>query len=322
MSQQNKRRVSPFALLIGVGVLAIVILLFVFLVLPNLFGGGQQTAEEPPAQEQPAGETEGEAAEGEDGERGGLDDATEGGDGTGDAAEGTGDGTGDAAEGTGDGTGDATEGTGDGTGDAAEGTGDGTGDAAEGTGEQGPPAEGGEGTGGEEAAPTPGEQQPTQAPTSDDGSTTDPAAANPAIVPANTPLESNGWLYDFNRPGFATFVVGSLGDVQPQGRFVVVLTFVVNRTGQPQSIPADFFVLKDAQGRVYNTVPEASSAYINQYGRGFAADLSQEEQIPPDGLTRSVPLVFDVSPDATDMIFFARSNPDQGWLVLQDVQVR
>jgi len=70
---------------------------------------------------------------------------------------------------------------------------------------------------------------------------------------------------------------------------------------------------------VYEARPELSTGYINQFGRGIAADLSQEDQVPSDGLQRSVPIVFDVEPDATELKFFARSNPDQGWLVLQDV---
>jgi hypothetical protein len=32
-----------------------------------------------------------------------------------------------------------------------------------------------------------------------------------------------------------------------------------------------------------------------------------------------VALIFDVAPDATNLVFFARSNPNQGWQVLQSV---
>ena len=157
----------------------------------------------------------------------------------------------------------------------------------------------------------PGEQpaqpeQPTQPPV-------DVSDANPQIVPANTPLQSEGWLYDFNRPNYAAPIVGNIGTFQPQGRFVVVLAFVVNNTGQVQPIPPDFFVLKDAQGRVYEALPEVSSAYVVS---GVNADLSHPQPVPADGLTRSVALIFDVAPDATDLMFFARSNPQQGWVVL------
>lgn len=139
------------------------------------------------------------------------------------------------------------------------------------------------------------------------------------VVAPGTALESSGWQYIFAQPTFATPIIGGLGNAQPDGRFVVVLALVNNNTGQPQNVPPNFFVLKDAQGRVYEARPELSTAYINQFGRGIAADLSQEDQVPSDGLQRSVPIVFDVEPDATELKFFARSNPDQGWLVLQDV---
>jgi hypothetical protein len=145
----------------------------------------------------------------------------------------------------------------------------------------------------------------------------DPALANPAIVSPNTPLESQGWLYDFNQPTYAAPIIGSLGGVAPtNGRFVVVLVFAVNNTGQDQAIPGDFFVLKDAQGRVWEARPDMSEAYVIP---GVNADLAHTQNLPPDGLTRSVALIFDVAPDATNLVFFARSNPNQGWQVLQSV---
>lgn len=162
---------------------------------------------------------------------------------------------------------------------------------------------------GDEAAPTTEQTTPVL----------DLAEANPTLVSPGTPLEKDGWQYEFSQPTYATPLIGGIGDVQPQGRLVVVLLLVTNNTGQSQLLPADFFVLKDAQGRVYEPKPQASSAYVNLYGRGIAADLSQEDPVPTDGLLRSIPIVFDVAPDATELVFFARSNPDQGWLVLQSV---
>ncbi|MCS6881803.1 MAG: hypothetical protein RMK84_07475 [Oscillochloridaceae bacterium] len=163
----------------------------------------------------------------------------------------------------------------------------------------GPPA-------GETTAPA-----PTAAPPAD------VSGASPALVPANTPLQSQGWLYDFNQPTFAASIVGNLGQYAPKnGRFVVVLAFVVNNTGTVQPVPSSFFVLKDAQGRVWEARPEVSAAYVVP---GVNADLAHTQPLPPDGLTRSVAIVFDVAPDATDLIFFARSNPGQGWLVLRSV---
>ncbi len=145
----------------------------------------------------------------------------------------------------------------------------------------------------------------------------DVRGANPAIVNANTPLQSQGWIYDFNQPTYAAAIIGNLGQFSPKnGRFIVVLAFAINNTGTPQAIPGNFFVLKDAQGRVWEGRPEVSAAYVVP---GQNADLAQTSPLPPDGITRSVPIVFDVAPDATDLVFFARSNPSQGWLVLRSV---
>ncbi|MEF3275676.1 MAG: hypothetical protein K6356_15005 [Chloroflexus sp.] len=145
----------------------------------------------------------------------------------------------------------------------------------------------------------------------------DPAQANPALVSPGTELTSNGWGYDFNRPTYAAPIIGPLNGVTPNnGRFVVVLAFVRNTTGQDQAVPLDFFVLKDAQGRVWTPRLDASDAYVI---RGVNADRSHSEPIPADGFVYSVAILFDVAPDATDLVFFARSNPDQGWLVLRRV---
>jgi hypothetical protein len=143
------------------------------------------------------------------------------------------------------------------------------------------------------------------------------ASANPAVIPANTPINSEGWVYDFPQATYAASIIGNLGQYTPSnGRFVVVLVHAINNTGAPQSIPANFFVLKDAQGRIWNARPEVSDAYVVP---GVNADQTHNTPIAPDGNYRSVALIFDVAPDATDLTFFARTNPAQGWIVLRSV---
>ncbi|NJL05076.1 MAG: hypothetical protein HC911_09255 [Chloroflexaceae bacterium] len=141
----------------------------------------------------------------------------------------------------------------------------------------------------------------------------DPATANPSLNNPNTILESNGWFYNFPTATYAVRLPSPLGGLDARGQFALVLTFVSNGTGQAQPVPADFFVLRDAQGRVYFPSPEASAAYR---ASGGVADISLGDVIPADGVTRSLPLVFDTAPDASGLLFFAPSNPDQGWLVL------
>jgi len=139
----------------------------------------------------------------------------------------------------------------------------------------------------------------------------------PTILPPNTPQTSEGWIYDFNRSTYAASMIGNLGEYRPNnGRFVVVYLFVVNNTGEPQTLPDNFMVLKDEQGRIWEPRPEVSDAYIIP---GVNADLSHTQVIPNDGLTRNIPLIFDVSPDATNLVFFARNNPNVAWLILEAV---
>lgn len=149
------------------------------------------------------------------------------------------------------------------------------------------------------------------------GTTADPAAASPTLLPPNTPIESNGWLYDFQNQRLATAFPGNIGNVQPQGRFVHVLLMVVNRTGQDQPLPPDFVVLKDAQGRVYQPLPEVSNAFVI---RGVNADVGHQDVIPANGLTTSVALIFDVALDASNLVLFAPGHPSEGWMVLERVQ--
>ncbi len=167
------------------------------------------------------------------------------------------------------------------------------------------------------AAPPAPEAAPTEAA---------PAAPAPAggitIIPANNPLESNGWLYDFNQNicggnACATPWRANIGSFQAKGRFVIILVMVVNNTGQEQVLPADFMVLKDAQNRTYNALPQVSNAYVTP---GINADRSHEQPIPANGIATSVALVFDVSLDATDLVLYAPSNASQGWAVLPNVQ--
>jgi hypothetical protein len=341
-SDSNPTNSTLRFILYSVAVAAVLVLLIVVGV--RLFSGDDpQTAQEDTSQvEEGAAPEGGEGAAPEGGEgaapEGGEGAAPEGGEGAapeggeGAAPEG---GEGAAPEG---GEGAAPEGGEGAAPEGGEGAAPEGGEGAAPEGGEGAAPEGGEGTapeggegaapeGGEGAAPEGGEgaapeAEPTAAPTEAPAAPADAASANPAVVPPNTPLQSNNWTYNFATNAYATYISGASGGLQPQqGRTVIVLIQVSNNTGQAQPVPQDFFVLKDAQGRVYEPQPAASSIYINQYGgAGIAADLSHEQPVPANDLTYSVPLVFDVPPDATDLVLFARSNPDQGWLVLQDVQ--
>lgn len=146
--------------------------------------------------------------------------------------------------------------------------------------------------------------------------------ANVTIVPSNTPQELNNWLYDYNENicnpnACATIWPTSIRSFTPKGRFIIVLTMVANRTGTTQALPADFLVLKDSQGRVYNALPQVAEAYVTP---GVNADLSHANAIPANGIATSIAVVFDVDVGATDLVLVAPGKPDQGWKILDTVR--
>ncbi len=143
--------------------------------------------------------------------------------------------------------------------------------------------------------------------------------AKPQPVDTGTQLEANGWGFTF--PGIcsgscATVFGPQIGSFNAQGTYVVVLVLVGNNTNKDQPLPANYFVLKDDQGRIYNAQPQVSSAYVQ---RGVNADIGMEDAVPANGLPTSVPLVFDVNHGATNLVLFATGKTDQGWKLLDSV---
>jgi hypothetical protein len=163
------------------------------------------------------------------------------------------------------------------------------------------------------AETAPGGQPPAQAGQPSDAEL---AAANPQPAPIGTQLQANGWSYTYPSETYAAALGSQVGSFTANGNWVLVLVHVANNTGTDQSLPASFFVLKDAQGRVYHAQPPVSSAYVI---RGVNADISMEDSVPANGLTTSIPLLFDVTPGATNVVLFAGGNTGQGWQVLPNV---
>ncbi len=155
---------------------------------------------------------------------------------------------------------------------------------------------------------------PAEQPTPEPAPVTPPEQAQPAPVAIGTVLQADGWNYTYPNQLYALPLGPRVGNFTAEnGAFLHVLVFVANNTGTNQPLPRDFFVLKDAQGRVYQARPEVSSVAVRP---GVNADVGHETPIPANGLTTSVYLVFDVTPGATDLMLFARNKPDQGFLVI------
>lgn len=158
------------------------------------------------------------------------------------------------------------------------------------------------------AAPAPPAQAPPPGPP-------DVAAANPAIVPNGTPVQAGKWT--FTATNFKNVATGSYGGSPPtRGQYQIVVLFVANNTGQPATVPDGFFVIKDAQGRVYDFNRAASVDYLNRFGgAGVAADAGADTPLPSNNALTSVPFLFDVPRDATNLVLFSRDNLNQGFLV-------
>jgi hypothetical protein len=148
--------------------------------------------------------------------------------------------------------------------------------------------------------------------------TLDLATANPKLIESQVNLEAAGWTY--TTPCFSSVCAVALGPTvgsfTADGNYVVVLVLVANNTGKDQPLPPDFFVLKDAEGRVYRPLPKVSSAYVQ---RGVNADIGMEDAVPANGLPTSLPLVFDVDRGATNLVVFASGKRDRGWRVFDNV---
>ncbi|MEN9937427.1 MAG: hypothetical protein RLZZ387_4006 [Chloroflexota bacterium] len=147
------------------------------------------------------------------------------------------------------------------------------------------------------------------------------AGANPLIIPANAFISANGWNYSYPGTNVCAFgcavVLGNqAGGFTASGTFVHILAFVQNTTGTAQPLPADFFVLRDAQGRIHEARVDVAGA-VWQPG---ASDVSHASAIPANNATTSVYLVFDVPTDATNLVLFSRYFIDQGWQVLESAQ--
>ncbi|HSH82099.1 MAG TPA: hypothetical protein VLA19_26530, partial [Herpetosiphonaceae bacterium] len=159
---------------------------------------------------------------------------------------------------------------------------------------------------------------PTTAPTAPPPAAPAPvdvAAANPAVVPNGTVVNAGSWAYTYG--GIKNIGTGAYGGAPPtRGQYQITLLAVANNSGAPATIPDGFFVLKDAQGRVYDFNRAASVDYLNRFGGpGVAADISADANVPNNRLLSSVALLFDVSPDATNLVLFSRENPTQGFLI-------
>lgn len=144
--------------------------------------------------------------------------------------------------------------------------------------------------------------------------TSPPAALTP--LPVGNVVQHDGWQATLLRPDYARTIDGAVGDVRPDGRFVLTLLAVSNATDTPRRIPLDLFVLTDAQGRSYTPDPVASVSYLVVYPAGQWGDLAIDDEVPPGAGLYTMPLLFDIPLDATNLLLTMGQRADAGWLIL------
>ncbi len=156
-------------------------------------------------------------------------------------------------------------------------------------------------------------------PATGEGFPTDPnlGGVQPAILPGDgsTPINVDSWF--FNYGGTSGIADGNAINFQPQGRWLIVGALMFDGTLEGRTMPADLMVLKDAQGRVYRASPDASEAFLNTYPGSYNINLKQPA---PVNQNFTVPLLFDVAPDATDLVLFSPQFTDQGYFVRGSAQ--
>ena len=158
------------------------------------------------------------------------------------------------------------------------------------------------------ARPTPTAPEPTATAT---------PLPQPTVPPNLAPgqvLTQAPWHASLLRPEYAVPLDGSIGPLQPHGRFMLVLVAVGNNGQAPARIPKDLFTLVDSRGSRYLPLPNASKIFLDTYGRGQRGDLSMEEEIPAGGGDLSVPLIFDV-PQGARGLTLVFDDAHEGWAV-------
>jgi len=158
------------------------------------------------------------------------------------------------------------------------------------------------------------------------------ATMTPAVPSTPTPmpamlldltatLTSNGLGYGLREPLVAGDRTEKLSDVPATGRYFVIVVLVSNSSGSDKAVPADFFVLKDDQGRDYTVNFERSNKLVDiGGGRGVVTDVAAGDALPSDSTPRSMALIFDVKADATNLRLYGGGNVTQGWQIAASVQ--
>ncbi len=137
----------------------------------------------------------------------------------------------------------------------------------------------------------------------------------PTLLRLGTLLEYHGWYITLFRTEYLQVLHQPIGDTTPEGNFILALPAIGNTYPQARRIPPGLIILTDAEGHSYMPDRNASDAYLTVYGRGTHGDLSLQDAIPPGGGLNTVPLIFDVPPNATALLLTTIGSNNAGWIL-------
>lgn len=135
----------------------------------------------------------------------------------------------------------------------------------------------------------------------------------PTPLPLGSIVAHEGWQATLLRPDYAQVLTGAVGEVSPDGQFVLALIAIGNTIDVPRRLPPDLFLLVDNQGRSYTVDVKASSVYLEIHGRGRGGDRAFTDELPSGSGLYSMPLLFDVPRDANGLLLTMGGHTNAGW---------
>jgi hypothetical protein len=146
-------------------------------------------------------------------------------------------------------------------------------------------------------------------------------SSEPAIILVDDvggePLELPGASFSASDWAFVVADVStasSIGGEIARGQYLIVIVTVRNDGLTPRDIGSSLFIIEDGQKRVYEMDTDASL----EYHQTFKTDAWYLETLGPS-LVGTIPLVFDVSPDATQLALDTKPKGTESILVLDAV---
>ena len=109
-------------------------------------------------------------------------------------------------------------------------------------------------------------------------------------------------------------IVPQIGNMLPRGMYVVSMVEVTNNSATERDLGGQFFIAKDTQKRVYAMSGDASL----EYHQVFRTNAWYLDEIGPS-MTKTIPIVFDVSPDADGLVLYLSDKQDTAMALVDTV---